>query len=68
MEKGIIELEDKTNIFYEQMGQGENLFLLHGNGGDSSFFEYNVGELSKHFHLYLIDLGIMVGVIMLRIS
>lgn len=31
MEKGIIELEDKTNIFYEQMGQGENLFLLHGN-------------------------------------
>lgn len=55
MEKGIVELEDKTNIFYEQMGQGENLFLLHGNGGDSSFFEYNVGELSKHFHLYLID-------------
>lgn len=55
MKKGIIELNDKTNIFYEEMGQGENLFLLHGNGGDSTFFEYNVGQLSKYFHLYLID-------------
>ncbi|WP_297789490.1 alpha/beta hydrolase [uncultured Anaerococcus sp.] len=55
MKKGMIKLKDKTDIFYEEVGRGENLFLLHGNGGDSSYFEYNLGELSKNFHLYLID-------------
>ena len=55
MKKGMVELRDKTNIFYEELGSGENLFLLHGNGGDSSYFEYNISELSNHFHLYLID-------------
>lgn len=55
MKKGIVELNDKTNIFYEELGSGENLFLLHGSGGDSSYFEYNINELSKYFHLYLID-------------
>lgn len=55
MKKGIVELKDKTNIFYEELGNGENLFLLHGNGGSSSYFEYNINELAKYFHLYLID-------------
>lgn len=55
MKKGMVELRDKTNIFYEELGSGENLFLLHGNGGDSSYFEYNISELARHFHLYLID-------------
>lgn len=55
MKKGIIKLNDGTEIFYEEAGCGENLFLLHGNGGDSSYFEYNIGELSRKFHLYLID-------------
>lgn len=55
MKKGIIQLKDKTNIFYKELGHGDNLFLLHGNGGNSSYFEYNLGCLSKYFHLYLID-------------
>lgn len=55
MKKGIIKLNDGTDIFYNELGSGENLFLLHGNGGDSTYFEYNIGALSRGFHLYLID-------------
>lgn len=55
MTKGMIKLSDGTDIFYNELGSGENLFLLHGNGGDSTYFEYNIGQLSKKFHLYLID-------------
>lgn len=55
MKKGIIKLTDGTDIFYEELGSGKNLFLLHGNGGDSTYFEYNIGQLAKKFHLYLID-------------
>lgn len=55
MKKGIIKLNDGTDIFYKELGSGENLFLLHGNGGDSTYFEYNIGQLSSKFHLYLID-------------
>lgn len=55
MKKGMIKLNDGTDIFYKELGAGENLFLLHGNGGDSSYFEYNIGALSRRFHLYLID-------------
>lgn len=55
MTEGMIKLNDGTDIYYEELGFGENLFLLHGNAGDSSYFEYNIGALSKKFHLYLID-------------
>lgn len=55
MTKGMIKLSDGTDIYYEELGFGEILFLLHGNAGDSSYFEYNIGALSKKFHLYLID-------------
>lgn len=55
MKKGMIKLSDGTDIYYEELGLGENLFLLHGNAGDSSYFEYNIGALSKKYHLYLID-------------
>ncbi|WP_105300661.1 alpha/beta fold hydrolase [Anaerococcus marasmi] len=55
MTKGMIKLSDGTDIYYEELGLGENLFLLHGNGGDSTYFEYNIGQLSREFHLYLID-------------
>lgn len=51
----MIKLSDGTDIYYEELGLGENLFLLHGNAGDSSYFEYNIGALSKKYHLYLID-------------
>lgn len=54
-EDDYIKLRDGTHIFYKEYGQGENLFLLHGNDGDMTYFEYQIGFLSKYFHLILID-------------
>lgn len=54
MENEII-LQDKTKIYYKEYGSGENLFFLHGNDGDMTYFEYQVGYLSRYFHLILID-------------
>lgn len=53
--KNEIILKDKTKIYYEEYGKGENLFLLHGNDGDMTYFEYQIGFLSRYFHLILID-------------
>lgn len=54
MGKEII-LKDKTKIYYKEYGKGEDLILLHGNDGDMTYFEYQIGYLSKYFHLILID-------------
>ena len=54
MGKEII-LKDKTKIYYKEYGQGDDLFLLHGNDGDMTYFEYQIGYLSRYFHLILID-------------
>ncbi|WP_308653280.1 alpha/beta hydrolase [uncultured Anaerococcus sp.] len=54
MGKEII-LKDKTKIYYKEYGRGEDLFLLHGNDGDMTYFEYQIGCLSRYFHLILID-------------
>lgn len=54
MGKEII-LKDKTKIYYKEYGHGEDLFLLHGNDGDMTYFEYQIGYLSRYFHLILID-------------
>lgn len=48
-------LNDKTRIYYKEYGSGEDLFLLHGNDGDMTYFEYQIGYLSKYFHIILID-------------
>lgn len=48
-------LKDKTKIYYEEYGRGEDLILLHGNDGDMTYFEYQIGFLSRDFHLILID-------------
>ncbi len=53
--KNEIILKDKTKIYYEEYGKGEDLFLLHGNDGDMTYFEYQIGFLSRYFHLILID-------------
>ena len=50
-----IVLKDKTRIYCKEYGQGEDLFLLHGNDGDMTYFEYQIGYLSRYYHLILID-------------
>lgn len=53
--KNEIILRDKTKIYYEEYGKSEDLILLHGNDGDMTYFEYQIGFLSRYFHLILID-------------
>lgn len=48
-------VRDGTDIYIRDMGQGEDLFLLHGNNGDSSYFDKQVKDLARDFHLILID-------------
>ena len=45
---------DITHHFIEQ-GYGEPLILLHGNGEDISYFEYQMEPFSKHFRVIAID-------------
>lgn len=55
MEDNIIVLRDKTEIYYKDLGRGEDLILLHGNDGDMTYFDYQVGYFKKYFHVILID-------------
>ncbi len=41
--------------FYIEKGQGEPIILLHGNGESCSYFQRQVDELSKLYHVYAID-------------
>ncbi|EOS34397.1 alpha/beta hydrolase [Lachnospiraceae bacterium] len=41
--------------FFIEKGQGDPIILLHGNGEDCSYFQGQIGELSRHYHVYAID-------------
>lgn len=43
------------DIFYEKMGQGEPLILLHGNGESHEIFEEAAEKLAQHYTVYLPD-------------
>lgn len=48
-------LSNHVKLFYKKLGQGDPLFLLHGNGDSHEDLE-NLGEaLSANFTVYLID-------------
>ncbi len=40
---------------YIEKGRGEPLILLHGNGEDCSYFQRQIDEFSKLFHVYAVD-------------
>ena len=50
----VLHLKD-ADIYYEIYGQGEPLFLLHGNGGSIEAFSKEIPELSKHFQVIAMD-------------
>jgi pimeloyl-ACP methyl ester carboxylesterase len=47
---------DRFNIHYVHQGDGIPLILLHGGGTWLYSFRHNIGELSRHFSVYAIDL------------
>lgn len=44
-----------TNLYYEKLGQGKPLIMLHGNGEDSRIFDAVKDKLAERFCVYLID-------------
>lgn len=50
-----LKVSDGTSIYYERIGHGEPLILLHGNGGSSRYFHYQIKALSQHYRLYVVD-------------
>lgn len=49
-----IEVND-INIYYEVLGHGEPLIMIHGNGEDHKIFYKAANILKDHFTCYLID-------------
>lgn len=47
---------DNAKIYYTESGQGKNLLMVHGYGCSGKYFENNIPELSKHFHVITVDL------------
>jgi pimeloyl-ACP methyl ester carboxylesterase len=41
--------------FYIEKGQGFPIILLHGNGGNNDYFQGQINEFSKKYHVYAID-------------
>lgn len=44
------------SVWYDELGEGEPLVLLHGGAVDSRFFEHNVGPLAERFRVIAADL------------
>lgn len=42
--------------YYVTAGEGRPLLLVHGVGGSSLTFRWNVGELARHYRVYALDL------------
>jgi pimeloyl-ACP methyl ester carboxylesterase len=50
----VIQLKDVT-LFYEKLGSGNPLILLHGNGEDHRTFAHAMEALSRMFTVYAVD-------------
>jgi pimeloyl-ACP methyl ester carboxylesterase len=46
----------KTHILISGGESFKPLVLLHGGGGNSSMWSYNIEELSQHFRVYMVDI------------
>ena len=50
----LLNLSD-AKIYYEIYGEGEPLFLLHGNSGSIEAFYQQIPELAKHYKVIAVD-------------
>ena len=46
---------NQVELFYEVVGSGDPLVMVHGNGEDHTIFDKAVELLSPHFTCYLLD-------------
>ncbi len=46
---------NNINLYYENIGNGRPIILLHGNGEDHKIFDILISQLSKDFSVYAID-------------
>lgn len=46
---------NQVELFYEVVGSGDPLVMVHGNGEDHTIFDKAVELLSSHFTCYLLD-------------
>ncbi len=46
---------NNVNLFYENIGEGRPIILLHGNGEDHKIFNKLISLLSKDYSVYAID-------------
>lgn len=52
--ESIVDVMDIEHYFIEK-GQGEILILLHGNGENSEYFEGQINEFARYYHVYAVD-------------
>ena len=50
----ILDVMDIEHFFIEK-GQGEVLILLHGNGENSDYFQGQINEFARYYHVFAID-------------
>lgn len=54
--KGYLTLKDKSQIYYEISGSGDEiLFLLHGNSGDLTYLDHQSAAFGKFFRIIRFD-------------
>ena len=44
-----------VELYYDRVGSGPDLVMLHGNGEDHTIFEQSVFHLKNHFTVHLLD-------------
>src|SRR5688572_19403184 len=58
----MVRMEEHTRVitgyrtYYQTAGEGHPLLLVHGVGGSSLTFQWNVDELAQRFRVYAVDL------------
>jgi pimeloyl-ACP methyl ester carboxylesterase len=50
----ILDVMDIEHFFIEK-GQGDVLILLHGNGENSDYFQGQINEFARYYHVFAID-------------
>ncbi|GCF94137.1 alpha/beta hydrolase [Enterococcus florum] len=46
---------NEVSLFYQKVGSGKPLLLLHGNGEDHQIFDELSAKLAKHYTVYALD-------------